>query len=614
MTIDADALIVGVDKYDSGLIRTLDGCVNDARRAARLLIEIGMDPKRITIHTSETDLDTFPNGVIVRPATDRAIRASFKALSRRGGDQLFLFFSGHGKSVPGFGPIFLCQDYYVDESPRENLAIKQYVDWFLSWNYRDQFLFYDACQDQTTSVGRISPVEPSGPDAAPGSYAINQSAALTACYPCSEGETTWAGDGHGVLVRNVLAAMAPAAWTDLDPDAPEQDAIDYNWTTGERVVDLARLFRNIISQRIRNAANSVGKYQTPFCQPYGRALRDGCSPLLKLPTLKSTDVNVAVAPNFAFSDMRSITLRSQVLPTPCFLPLKEMPLELPAQLKFPMDDTISARCILRSGSTWQPVNIPVVTKLGLPSVDVIFKCQQIPPTPAPPNDGSGEINVVVQGGASIPPTILAEVEQSKNAAPDGITLEANEHGAAIACDPTDVAAVQRANDIATAWLKETRRYNRISPGRVLLSPIGHARDIKPNVFFHFGGTSAEDIAGYISEDDCVWIEVLADDLPTCRLSLRELKKHPHEFLEPGQFRVSIDLPWGRWTQRFRTSDVIEIVELPTTVGLEPLRNRFRRRDTSASITVVEPRQIPASLPRLVISEGGRGSRALQNCR
>ncbi|WLB72536.1 caspase family protein [Bradyrhizobium elkanii] len=305
--MNADALIIGIDKYDRSDIPTLPGCVNDAVAAAKWLISIGVPSARIVVHVAPINGAQFPPDVVVQAADIDTILASFGKLAKAGqGDQLFIFMSGHGKSVPGAGPVFLCQNYLVNDITRANLKIDEYIEWFQSWKYKDQFLFYDACQDTTASIGQISSVQAQGPDAPPGSYKPAPGNALTACYACSAGERAWAGDGRGVLVRYSLEELDPTLWANLQADDPEQDAIQYDWTTGARTVDLGRLFTNIISVKISQAAASAQKFQTPFCKPHGRALIDGFSPIVELPPcLRPRSRSMSIRPSRSATYARS---------------------------------------------------------------------------------------------------------------------------------------------------------------------------------------------------------------------------------------------------------------------------------------------------------------------
>jgi hypothetical protein len=621
VTLNADALIIGIDKYDCGDIQPLPGCVNDAVAAAKWLIAISVPPKRIIAHVSPLNPELFPADVVVLAADDKAVRASFAKLAKSGsGDKLFLFMSGHGKYVPGAGPIFLCQDYYVNGSTRENLKIEEYIPWLRSWRYRDQFLFYDACQDATASVGQLSSVQASGPDPLPGTFQPDSGVAFTACYACSPGETAWAGDGRGVLVRHSLDELDPKLWDDLHPDAPEQDAIQYDWTTGARVVDLDKLFTNIIAVKITEAANVGQKFQTPFCQSYGRALVDGFSPILELRSLPMTTVTVLIDPQLAVGDVQSIKLQSQIIPRACFMPSKGTPLKIPATLKFPLRDQLNAGCRLTPNSTWGPVNVPLIQMLAKPNEDIVLQFRSPPPDSPQKDFGLGEINIVLDGGIrSLPPEIARQLRPDGGPGgsgfPPGITLRKEASGPAIGFDPKIAGSILSANQIGVDWLKATRRYNRDTGKRVILSPVGQPKSLRPNIHFDFGESSAAGIGGFLQNDECVTLESLSDEMPPRVMSLGDLEDHPLEWLEPGQCRISIDLPWGRWTSRVRVGKKVTTVRLPPTVGLEPLRNRYRRGDAPGP-TLIRPAEgaDEAGVPFTILRDGGRRFWALATSR
>ena len=141
------------------------------------------------------------------PADFDSIAASFDALSKDGGDQLFVFLSGHGLYVPGAagGPIFLTRDYGAGvRGALKNMRMLGFIQWMVSWRFREQFLFYDACQNRSTSVGRVSlvkAVDPSMLDA----LSPTAAGGLVACFSASPGQKAWAGVGQGVLVRMCLS-------------------------------------------------------------------------------------------------------------------------------------------------------------------------------------------------------------------------------------------------------------------------------------------------------------------------------------------------------------------------------------------------------------------------
>ncbi|WP_316231116.1 caspase family protein [Bradyrhizobium sp. SZCCHNR1051] len=586
MKLNADALIIGIDRYDRTDFPELPGCVNDAVAAAKWLLDIGVPPERIIAHVSPMDPHQFPGGLIVLPADAKAIRLSFTKLSEKGaGDKLFLFMSGHGKHVLGEGPLFLCQDFMVGNDPSYNLKIDEYIGWLRSWRYRDQFLFYDACQDATASVRQIGDVKGSGPTAVIGTYRPDPAVAFTACYACSAGERAWAGDGRGVLVRYALEELDPKLWAGLHNDDPEQDAIVYDWSTGTRIVDLNELFKNIISGKIMDVANTGDRFQTPFCQPLGRALVDGYSAVMALPPIATSTVNLDVDPPGAVRDVRSVSLRSQIIVAPFRMPSKGVPLKIPAILKLPLQDQINAACRLAPESVWRVVNIPLVQRLGSADAEVIFELRQPPPTLPRSNDGTDEINIVVDprpGGG------LMSTEIARQLAPDGkiggailppnATFRKDANGLSITFSQNDSVSILNASRLAIDWLKTLRRADPGKGGHIVLSPVGQPRDVQPNVHFDFDKSTAALLGGFLENNECVTIDSYSDEMPKRTMSLRDTENHPVEWLEPGQYRITIDLPWGKWTERFRVGEKAVVVGLPQRIGLEPLRNRYRRHD------------------------------------
>lgn len=249
MSLNAAALIIGINKYSASGIPVLSGCVSDALGAAKWLVSIGVPSERIIVHAvSHEKLPTFPAGIHLKKSADLlSLRASMRKLSKDSGDHLYIFISGHGMHVLGTGPIVLCQNYLVDDDKMPNLHINDYINWFRSFPYRNQFLFYDACQDWTAASGHISQVHAQGTGEDPGSYKPSKHNAFTALYACGAGETAWAGDNRGgVLIHHTLDALEPQKWVTLNPDGPRQEAIVYDWQMGTRSVNLQPLFQNLI--------------------------------------------------------------------------------------------------------------------------------------------------------------------------------------------------------------------------------------------------------------------------------------------------------------------------------------------------------------------------------
>jgi Caspase domain len=200
MALKASALIIGIDKSDLPEIKQLSGCVADAFDATKWLLKLGVPAQSIFLHVSKSAASPAEDPpVLVRSADLDSILQSIKALSNGQGDKLFVFMSGHGLHVRADGPIFLTKDY-GSVSTKKNLKIEEYLEFFRSWPYRDQFLFYDACQNPTAAIGQVSPVQAEGPDRARGTYDPSDLNAMTACYSASAGQRAWDGKGHGILV------------------------------------------------------------------------------------------------------------------------------------------------------------------------------------------------------------------------------------------------------------------------------------------------------------------------------------------------------------------------------------------------------------------------------
>lgn len=167
----------------------MKGCAKEAQHAVRWLLDIGVAPERIHLHVAAaaaTPADM--HGVTVRNADHDGVLTSMNTLAASSGDRLFVFMMGHGLYVNGEGPIFLTEDY-ADPSTQRNLKLHDYLTWFQSWPYRDQFVFYDACQTPTAVIGQVSPVRACGPDLPPDAYWPHPDNGLTVCCAASDDET-----------------------------------------------------------------------------------------------------------------------------------------------------------------------------------------------------------------------------------------------------------------------------------------------------------------------------------------------------------------------------------------------------------------------------------------
>ena len=85
------ALLIGINDYADPQMR-LDGCVNDVFLMSSMLQEVGIEAENIRV-------------LLDRRATASAIRDRLKWLldGCQDGDKRFLYFSGHGAQIPGYG-------------------------------------------------------------------------------------------------------------------------------------------------------------------------------------------------------------------------------------------------------------------------------------------------------------------------------------------------------------------------------------------------------------------------------------------------------------------------------------------------------------------------------
>jgi hypothetical protein len=102
----------------------------------------------------------------------------------------------------------------------------------------------------------------------------------------------------------------------------------------------------------------------------------------------------------------------------------------------------------------------------------------------------------------------------------------------------------------------------------------------------------------------VAVEAVGDEDPPLILSLAEIEQHPLERVEPGPQRITIDLPWGRWSRLIYPEDSGSPVycELPARIGREPLRNIWLRSaidQDPPAVAAQTARRMAAGLPTVI---------------
>jgi Caspase domain len=466
MTRNAYALVVGIDRYDDNGIPVLSGSVYDAKIAVAWLLKIGVPPERIHLHVSPLPAPPASfSGVSAASARLDAILGSLEALSKEKGDQLFLFLSGHGLNVPGAagGPIFLAQDYGAGlASSQKNMRMYGFIQWILSWPFRDQFLFYDACQNPSTSVGRVSLVKAIDPpmlDALP----VAVTSGMLACFSASPGQTAWAGTGEGVLVRHVLNELDPDALAQMPLDAQQQDSVMYNWLTGSRRLDLRRLYGTIVAPAVTEEAAEAGNAQAPICVPYGTALASLYSPILDLPDEPTVDLTINLLPLEATAAVKALRLSIQTPARNAFLPDAGKKLANPLLCKGPVAAEVIAFCSPKPGSGWRTLDSPKKAVLGDQPATITFNFDMPPPADPPGPPDMFNIRVTGPDGSPLFPLggAYEKIATSNGLDMDlgeGVSFNHHEHGPDIGFDASIAGAPERAARSATDWLSAIRRH------------------------------------------------------------------------------------------------------------------------------------------------------------
>lgn len=277
------ALVIGIDRYDKPEeMPSLTGAAADAVAAVQWLRRLGVPADQILLHAAPSDatkpaLDAL--GVPYSPARSVQVFESIAKLDAvKTGTRLYVFLSGHGLFEPSSHRLFLLQDagkgYQLF-----NLGIEAYGDLFLSWPFRRQFLFMDGCQNYPYSLTERQRIEAAGPPGIRADFTPDPNNSLIACFAASQGQTADEVNGRGALLNRLLPA--------LDPDDPWLWAVDLDFGTGRRTVDLRKLiYRHLLEQVERDTANR--SRQRLAASPLGAAESEECWPVMALPGCPSS--------------------------------------------------------------------------------------------------------------------------------------------------------------------------------------------------------------------------------------------------------------------------------------------------------------------------------------
>jgi S-(hydroxymethyl)glutathione synthase len=611
----ASALIIGIDKYDLTEIKQLSGCVADAFDATKWLLKLGVPAESIFLHVSKSAASPAEDPpVLVRSADLDGILQSIKALSNGQGDKLFVFMSGHGLHVRADGPIFLTKDY-GSVSTKKNLKVEEYLEFFRSWPYRDQFLFYDACQSPTAAIGQVSPVQAEGPDRARGTYDPSDLNAMTACYSASAGQRAWDGKEHGILVGHTLRELDLNKLKQLRPTDRRQNSVLYDWSSGARRLDLKLIFDDVIGQAVQQEASAAGNSQQPYCERHGRAAKEGKSPILDLDPEVATKVKLSIKPPAAINEVKEIRLVVQTPMRSLFVPDLNKPLVNPFPCMAPTGGQLEASCDTKEGSLWTALNSPQRQNLSGNDIEIELELAPLRPTLGPLD----QLNVrMVPPGGNLSgqySKIAADNGLSDVLLPKGVVFKHNEHGPDISFDPSIAGAAEAAGEVATDWMRAIRKHVQGQGLDVFISRKGEdVVDLRANLRFEFAKGQAERLAGFLKDRQVLSLIPLGRSKAVLKLSMAEIEKHPKERIAPGPYRLEVEFPWGRWSDTIfaASSDAPTSVDLPTQIGLEPLRNRwtFGKQDGGPAISRFSGQPNRATF--VILTDAGRPVGAVES--
>ena len=581
--MNASALIVGIDGCNQ--IPQLSGSALDALEAADWLLAIGVPPERIRLHAEPQSGQTLtaPVGVAVNPPSRDAIWASILAIKKESGDRLYVFLSGHGYYLAELGPIFLTKDWSED-FPDKNIDILSFAGFFRSLSFRDQLFVVDACQSYAMDSVYRSRVPASKPNVP--AWTPDPQNALTLCCAADQGQFAVVVDGRGLLTRNLLATLKDAQAS--GPPSVARDALVYDWSTGSRKLDLNPLFELVISPAVIQAAAANHATQTPTIQPQGRATREGTCIIINLDQERAVPFKVEAAPEEGI-DMMRFELRPPV--RELSLPVIGSASHFPFAGVAPLGARLIVSCVPVAGWGVQPP----MADVHVPPAGVTLNFVLTPPPTTPGQLTQFNVKLVRPDGSDAFEINTADYEavgvaRGGAAAPGEPNIVPHENGPDILMNGAPLQKAQttaeRLRDLLTA------RMSARQPGlEIFISPPGKTiEQARPNLRLEQPPGGPASLAGFLVREQLVKVERIGGNplRDGKALSLERLSKRSLLRVDPGLYRVRVELPWGAGSSQVEVYDTgVAVCSLPAIAGLEPLRNAVARGE----VQVPEGRQI-----------------------
>ncbi|HSN86939.1 MAG TPA: hypothetical protein VL025_09285, partial [Thermoanaerobaculia bacterium] len=610
------ALIVGIDLYDDKSIPELQGAVADALAAYRWLRRLDVPDQQILIHASPSqavraDLDKIRPGC--PPARSTDIDDSLIRLEEEAGSRLFVFLFGHGIFEPTSRRLFLTQEF--KQKQPMNMGLDLFIPRFLEMPFARQFLFMDGCQNLPYSQTERQKIAGSmfggrtGFNPRPGN-------GLVACYAASKDQLALEVGGRGLFSRHLFEA--------LDPGNPLAEAVDLDFATGIRTVDLRKVFFEHVQKKVRDEAwnQSPRMDQEPEIEPHGTARAEETHPVFRLSDERTAAIQVRIDPPAAAAHIRRVRIFAEEPPQwDLRVPrLEGGPLSLPVTSRFPLGLRVTAQCSVRSGGLWKPdpprydFEVEEDKTLTFQMRDdsregpdrSLGSGTRSAPEPEPDRKPAGSYSGAAEDGeeilrvrtrstrgATIANTFSYEdVAQSlglpgdspawRSEIADGVWMEHHETGPDFVVERGRRESGHR---LAKGWAQAIQR---MTPPEVVVSFEAPASSEEgPVLRLELPPGGAKSLAGFVTGRSVVWMGHPGDEpreplwrqlttagkrKPGLRLSLDDLERKPERLVEPGPTRVRLDLPWGSWASLVRVPESGEaMITLPATVGTPPLR-------------------------------------------
>jgi hypothetical protein len=605
------ALVVGIDKYDDPSLRPLKGAVADAVAAVGWLRKLGVTDDRIFLHASPSAdsramLDGL-GGLPYKPADETSIWGSVAALRKvKDGTRLFVFLSGHGLYDPETRRLFLTQEAGSDMG-YANLGMDEYIELFRSMAFKRQFLFLDGCQNYPYSE-RARPTIKAAMKSGVTGYTAKPGNTLIACYAAGQDERAVDQiDGHGALSRYLFEA--------IDLETPWSLAVDLDFSTGARTLNLRRLIEAYVGPAVSEAAakQSPPVQQSPSIEVSGpETAASRC--MVRLKDLPTALLELVVEPEGAGADVQRVSImveqdgRGEPLDWKRWLPPPlTATISFPVPSRIPVGLEVEARCKLRPGTSWKGdiiskvtvdqnriVPFRMISGVSSPSAfEEGLHGTSMEQTAAALDAGSmiNEGNPLASdlsteifhirtysrgGGAAYNAVDYGALEGSleQERAAGDVEIVHHEHGPDIVVRSNHSGYATR---IAEAYAREIQRITPAEIGVSMSVPAMPTEAEPPNLNLVLPPGGASALAGLIAGEEMVRIGSLeeANEEPEQggrTVSPLALETESCFRVEPGPTWIRVALPWGSWVKLIQVPLAAEArVELPATIGIPPLR-------------------------------------------